>query len=151
MVIIAHTNSVQDGETIRERPLIATKLVDELIAMVDIVGYLDVVKDGDTSKRIIRLNPADTRFDAKDRTGSLPEIVKPEYVWISTKIQASQKPTVAQATPKDTADIVFPVTVEEVQTTNEEIVQEAPKDIVQAQENPFDENLDRDIDEDIIA
>jgi len=140
MVIIAHTNSVQDGEVIKERPLVATKLVDELIAMVDIVGYLDVVKDGETSKRIIRLNPADPRFDAKDRTGALPEIIKPEYAWITKQIKSSQNASIKKETPKDTTIVTEQPEVADVPQT-EEVVQE----IETQQENPFDNEIEDDM------
>ena len=92
VVIIAHTTVVVDGEIQKLRPLLATKLIDELIAMVDIVGYLDVIKmDKNDYKRIIRVNPADERYDAKDRTGALPDTLQPNYQWIYEYIVKKQK------------------------------------------------------------
>ena len=92
VVIIAHTTVVVDGEIQKLRPLLATKLIDELIAMVDIVGYLDVIKmDKNDYKRIIRVNPADERYDAKDRTGALPDTLQPNYQWIYKYIVKKQK------------------------------------------------------------
>ncbi len=115
LVIIAHTTEIQDSEVLKVRPLLATKLIDELIAMVDIVGYLDVIKvSKDEEKRIIRVNPADERFDAKDRTGALPDIIKPDYKWIIDCITKKQVKPLKQQTlepPVETENI--PVIEEE--------------------------------------
>ena len=102
VVIIAHTTVVADGEVQKLRPLLATKLIDELIAMVDIVGYLDVIKmDKNDYKRIIRVNPADERYDAKDRTGALPDTLQPNYQWIYNYIIEKQAKEPAKEEPKE--------------------------------------------------
>ena len=91
VVLVAHVNEKSDDESLVKRPLIATKIVDEIIAMVDIVGYLDIVNDEGVEKRILRVNPADKKFIAKDRTGALENIVKPEYEYIHKMIKSKQK------------------------------------------------------------
>ena len=131
VVIIAHSTAIQDGEVQRLRPLLATKLIDELIAMVDIVGYLDVIKlEGEEYKRIIRVNPADEKYDAKDRTGALPSVVKPDYKWIyNCIIEKQPKAKPAGTKPTAPAEEPEPPTPEE-----------APKDTQEAQDellNPF--------------
>jgi len=134
ILIVAHTTEEQDGEVLKQRPLIATKLVDELIAIVDIVGYLDVITaEGEDTKRIIRVNAADSRFDAKDRTGTLPSIVKPEYGWIYEKIVSSQK------TQEGTEESKNDTPIEEPVETPQEAVQDEPEPVqhVNVAANPF--------------
>lgn len=132
VVITAHTTEVQDGETLKQRPLLATKLVDELIAMVDIVGYLDVVKDSEgEEKRVIRVNPSDDKFDAKDRTGALPTLIKPEYEWIKNQIVENVPESATPSNPSKNEP-------QEAETPKEDTTtDEAPQDAQTAtQEQP---------------
>ena len=130
LVIIAHTTEIADGEVQKFRPLLATKLIDELIAMVDIVGYLDVITiSKDEKKHIIRVNPADERYDAKDRTGALPDIVKPEYEWIHNCIIGKQPEAPTEA----------PKTPEAQEPPEEETPKETPKETKPSLKNPTQE------------
>lgn len=92
VVIIAHVDEQMDGETMVKRPLIATKLSDELITMVDIVAYMSSVKavDKETGesevKRVLVIDPTDETKISKDRTGKLGKYVKPEYSAIAKSL-----------------------------------------------------------------
>lgn len=109
VVLVAHVDERADEESIIKRPLIATKISDEIIAMVDIVGYLDIVTVDGEEKRVLRVNPTDKKYIAKDRTGALPPYVKPEYDYIHNLILEAQdgkeepkKETKKKATKKST-------------------------------------------------
>lgn len=92
VVIVAHVDEKQDEEAMIKRPLVATKFSDELIAMVDIVGYLDVVTIEGEDKRVLRVKSGDKRYIGKDRTGTLDAFVKPEYEYIHSQIKQRQTP-----------------------------------------------------------
>jgi hypothetical protein len=90
VVLVAHVDEKADEEALVKRPLIATKIGDEIIAMVDIVGYLDIITMEGEEKRVLRVNPADKKYIAKDRTGALDAYVKPDYQYIHDKIAEAQ-------------------------------------------------------------
>ncbi len=90
VVLVAHVDEKADDETLVKRPLIATKISDEIIAMVDIVGYLDILNIEGEEKRVLRVNAADKKYIAKDRTGALEAYVKPEYDYIHNLIVKKQ-------------------------------------------------------------
>lgn len=80
LLIVAHVEEKQDGETLVKRPMLMTKLSDEIINMVDIVGYMTVVNDPEIGeKRIIVVDPASDKYIAKDRTGQLGKIIPPNF------------------------------------------------------------------------
>jgi len=89
VIIIAHVQEKDDDGKIVKRPLVATKLSEELVNMVDIVGYMTTMKtaDSEESKRVIQVEPDSDRFVAKDRTGQLGNIIPPDFSLI---IQAAQ-------------------------------------------------------------
>lgn len=93
VVLVAHSEEKADEDALTKRPMIATRIADEIIAMVDIVGYLDIIKGDKESddKRVLRVNPADRKFVAKDRTGALDVLVKPEFNYIMGQIKRGQK------------------------------------------------------------
>jgi len=92
IVIVAHVDEKTDGETIVRRPMIATKLSDELITMVDIVAYMGTTtgKNKETgeseSKRVLFLDPSDESRVSKDRTGKLGKYIKPDYNYIANQL-----------------------------------------------------------------
>lgn len=120
VVLVAHVDEKADEEALVKRPLIATKISDEIVAMVDIVGYLDIITVDGEEKRVLRVNPADKKYIAKDRTGSLGAYVKPEYEYIYNQIQ-SKKVEVKPEEPKKPAK------------KTKKVEQEVPA-------NPFDKN-----------
>ncbi len=91
VVLVAHVDEKADDDALIKRPLIATKISDEIIAMVDIVGYLDMIAVDGVEKRVLRVNPTDKKYIAKDRTGALEAYVKPEYDYMHGLILKAQK------------------------------------------------------------
>lgn len=94
VVIVAHDSDAplagSEG-SVKKVPLIATKLGAELVNMVDIVAYLDIIqREGGEEKRVLRVNPADTGYIAKDRTETLGKYVKPEFDYIQSEIKKNQ-------------------------------------------------------------
>jgi phage nucleotide-binding protein len=89
IVLVAHVDEKQDDDHLVKRPLIATKISDEIIAMVDIVGYLDMTTVDGEDKRVLRVEPTE-RIYAKDRTGTLDKFVKPEFSYIYEQIKSRQ-------------------------------------------------------------
>lgn len=79
ILIVAHVSEEKDEDKILKRPMLMTKLSDEMINMVDIVGYMEVVKIEDEDKRIIRVDSASDKYIAKDRTGQLGKIIPPNF------------------------------------------------------------------------
>lgn len=80
LLIVAHVEEKQDEQTLVKRPMLMTKLSDEIINMVDIVGYMTVVNDPEGGeKRIIIVDPASDKYIAKDRTGQLGKVIPPNF------------------------------------------------------------------------
>jgi len=106
LVIVAHDSDVPlagSDNSFKKVPLIATKLGAELVNMVDIVAYLDIIQlPGKEEKRVLRLNPADSGYIAKDRTESLGKFVKPDFDYIYSEIQKGQKKIAKKAPQKST-------------------------------------------------
>lgn len=109
LLLIAHVDEKPDGENLVKRPMIMTKLSDEIVNMVDIVGYMTVVNDPDQGeKRIIIVDPASDKYIAKDRTGQLGKIIPPNFKDIIDACQGtktfkwSNAETKKEVTPPDT-------------------------------------------------
>ena len=80
VILIAHVDEKSDEERLVKRPLIATKLSDEIINMVDIVGYMvNVAGEDGEIKRAILVDADDDKYEAKDRTGRLGRVIKPDF------------------------------------------------------------------------
>lgn len=91
VIIIAHVSEVDDEGKVLKRPMLMTKLSDEIINMVDVVGYMEVVKIDDEEKRIIRVDSASDKYIAKDRTGQLGKIIPPNFSEIIDACQGTKK------------------------------------------------------------
>ena len=103
IIIIAHLDEQKDEERIVKRPKVETKLSDDLVAMVDIVAYMTVVKSDGEDKRILIVDPGSDKYTAKDRTGQLGRIIKPDFKDIVKAIYGKDKydaPKVNQEQPK---------------------------------------------------
>lgn len=88
LLLIAHVEEKADEEKLVKRPMIMTKISDEIVNMVDIVGYMTVINDPEAGeKRIIIVDPASDKYVAKDRTGQLGKYIPPNFTEI---IEASQ-------------------------------------------------------------
>lgn len=89
MIIIAHVTEKGDEDRLVKRPLVMTKLSEELVNIVDIVGYFTTVNDGEEEKRIIRIAPSD-KYEAKDRTGQLGGVIEPNFAKIVDACQGNE-------------------------------------------------------------
>ena len=91
VIIIAHVSEGKDEERLVKRPMIETKLSEELVNMVDIVGYMTIVKaeDGE-DKRVIIVDPTSDKYTAKDRTGQLGKYIEPDFTKIVNACQGTE-------------------------------------------------------------
>ena len=88
LLLVAHVAEDKDEERLVKRPMIMTKISEELVNMVDIVGYMTTINDAEEGeKRIIIVDPANDKYVAKDRTGQLGKYIPPNFTDI---IDASQ-------------------------------------------------------------
>lgn len=92
LIIIAHVDEKGDEDRLVKRPMIATKLSDELVNIVDIVGYMTTVQGSgeDEDKRIILVDPASDKYIAKDRTGQLGKVIPPNFEQIIKAVQGTE-------------------------------------------------------------
>lgn len=97
VVLIAHVDEHSDGDMIVKRPLIATKLSDEIITMVDVVGYMRVVEVDGEVKRLIQVDGTDQKVISKDRTGKLGKYLKPEYSYIAAQLSGGTENATADS------------------------------------------------------
>lgn len=113
IVIVAHVQEKDDEGRMIKRPMIATRLSEELVNLVDIVGYMTTANDNETgeTKRLIIVDPASDKYVAKDRTGRLGRYIEPnftkivdgvrgdaEYSWIDPVPILATKEQIAAAT-----------------------------------------------------
>lgn len=89
LLIVAHVEEKDVEGTLVKRPKIMTKLSEELIAFVDIVGYMEVVHVGEEAKRVIRVEPNE-RYEAKDRTNQLGSVIPPNFEEIIEACQGTK-------------------------------------------------------------
>lgn len=91
LILIAHVDEKADEDRLVKRPMIATKLSDELVNMVDIVGYMTTTTDEEgNEKRLILVDPASDKYVAKDRTGQLGKIIPPQFDAIIKAVQGTE-------------------------------------------------------------
>jgi len=131
VIIIAHDADAplagSEG-AIKKVPLIATKLDAELVNMVDVVAYLDIIQvEGGEEKRVLRVNPADSGYIAKDRTETLGKFVKPEFSYIHEQIISKQKKKPAPKADKP-----------KTKAADKKSTKKAPKtEEIEPKDNPF--------------
>ena len=92
LVMVLHAQEQEDeqGHPLL-RPKIQSKVKDDLMAMADMVAYLENVKVGKKTKRLLRVDPAGGPYFAKDRTDLLPESVEANYDAIMSAINNGSK------------------------------------------------------------
>lgn len=91
VIFVAHVDPIKDEDKMLLWPLIETKLRDEMVNLVDIVGYMTVARmEGGESKRIIYVDPDTGKFKAKDRTGQLGRIIEPDFTKIIKACQGTE-------------------------------------------------------------
>lgn len=78
LLIVAHVEEKEVEGTLVKRPKIMTKISEDLIAFVDVVGYMQALNIEGETKRVIRVQPSET-FEAKDRTNQLGAVVPPNF------------------------------------------------------------------------
>jgi len=113
IVIVAHVQEKDDEGRLVKRPMVATKLSEELVNLVDVVGYMTTVNDASTgeTKRVIIVDPSSDKYVAKDRTGRLGKYIEPdftkivdgvrgdaEYIWIKGEVEPVGKDKIKEAT-----------------------------------------------------
>lgn len=101
VIIVAHVEEKQDEDRLVKRPKIETKIADDLIAMVDIVGYMTVSNQGGEEKRVIIVDPASDKYVAKDRTGQLGKYIPPNFAEIIEACQGTKEFAWSKPKPKD--------------------------------------------------
>lgn len=90
VILVAHVEEKDDEGRLVKRPKVETKLSAELVNLVDIVAFMEVVKDeGGEEKRILRVDPVSDKFIAKDRTGQLGKIIPPNFTHIVDAIHGN--------------------------------------------------------------
>jgi phage nucleotide-binding protein len=94
LIIVAHVEEKEDDNKLVKRPKIMTKMSEELIALVDVVGFMETVRVQDKGgemidKRIIRVQPSD-KYESKDRTGQLGAIIEPDFQKIINACQGNE-------------------------------------------------------------
>ena len=77
-IFIALETEDKDEDLLIKRPAVPGQLKVAIPAIVDIVGYLRVRKGGE---RVISVKPS-PKWYAKDRSGKLPDEVKPDFQYI---------------------------------------------------------------------
>lgn len=90
IIIVAHLDEQKDEERIVKRPKVETKLSDDLVNMVDIVGYMTVVRHEGEDRRIIIVDPGSDKYTAKDRTGRLGRVIEPDFGKIIKAVQGTE-------------------------------------------------------------
>lgn len=91
ILIIAHVEEPKDEDRMLKRPKLMTKLSDELVNMVDVVGYMTMAtgQDGE-SKRVILVDAKSDKYVAKDRTGQLGGVIEPDFSKIVKACQGTE-------------------------------------------------------------
>lgn len=90
VILIAHIEEKDDEGRLIKRPKVETKISQDIIDMVDVVGYMEIVSDGEESKRVIRVEEKNDRYEAKDRTGQLGKIIPPDFMAIINACQGNE-------------------------------------------------------------
>jgi hypothetical protein len=107
VIIIAHVDEKEDEGRLVKRPMIMTKLSDELVNMVDIVGFATKITDGEVDKYAILVDATSDKYIAKDRTGQLGKAIEPNFSKIVKAVQGTEeyswsKPVKKAKAPKET-------------------------------------------------
>ncbi len=91
VIIIAHVDEKEDEGRLVKRPMIMTKLSDELVNMVDIVGFATKITDGEVDKYAILVDATSDKYIAKDRTGQLGKAIEPNFSKIVKAVQGTEE------------------------------------------------------------
>jgi len=127
VIIIAHLAEEKDEDRIVKRPKIETKLSDDLVNMVDVVGYMTVINDNGAEKRVIIVDPSNDKYTAKDRTGQLGKIIEPDFAKIVDACNGTK--TFAWSKTQAKKEVVRP---EQLNQVNLEAIKVAKAKLAQA-------------------
>lgn len=110
LIIVAHLAEKDDEGRIVKRPKVETKLSEELVAMVDVAGFMEIIKTQNESgeysdKRVIRVSPSD-KYESKDRTGQLGSVIEPDFQKIIDACQGNAVFAWSSAKAKEVAESV---------------------------------------------
>ncbi len=95
LILITHVTEEKDEDKVIKRPMLMTKLSQEVVNMVDIVAYMTMIQDdAGVSKRVLYVHPESDKYVAKDRTGSLEKYNKPDFNHIYSLVSANFEKTV---------------------------------------------------------
>lgn len=113
VILIAHIEENKDEDRLVKRPKIETKISDDIVNMVDVVGYMTVVQEEGETKRIIIVDPGNDKYTAKDRTGQLGKVIEPDFSKIVKACQGTEtfawsKPAAKPKAPKAPQQAVAP-------------------------------------------
>lgn len=126
VLLVAHVDPVKDGDVTLLWPLLETKLREELVNMMDVVGYMTVIRDEGESKRVIFVDPDTGKFKAKDRTGQLGKVIEPNFSKIIEACQGTASYAWMKPTAKKPEEEVKTAPVEE--TEKQEKVRKAKEE-----------------------
>lgn len=97
VLIVAHVEEKEDGDRIIKRPLLQTKLSEEIVNMLDAAGYMTRVSGGQDdngnqqeAKRVILFDADSDKYVAKDRSDQLGNVVEPDFTKIVKAIQGTE-------------------------------------------------------------
>lgn len=77
VIFVAHEKSLENDGEVKKIPRLDANLAGDLMAMMDLIGYMSILTQKGETKRFIAFQPS-ARFEAGDRTGSLPEYFNPD-------------------------------------------------------------------------
>jgi phage nucleotide-binding protein len=116
VIIVAHLAEEKDEERMIKRPKIETKLADDLVNMVDVVGYMTVLRGDDGDKRAIVVDPSSDKYTAKDRTGQFGKIIEPDFSKIVKACQGTETYAWSKAKDKPVKTVSKKKEVVEIET-----------------------------------
>lgn len=91
VIIVAHVDEKDDEGRVIQRPKIMTKLSEELVNMVDIVGLSTRIQTEEGEKYAIQVDTATDKYIVKDRTGKLGRLIPPNFSMIIEAINGDKK------------------------------------------------------------
>lgn len=90
VLLIGHLEEVNDDGRILKRIKIETKISDDVVNMVDVVGYMTVSQEEGETRRVIIVDPGNDKYVAKDRTGQLGKMIPPNFTAILEACQGTK-------------------------------------------------------------
>ena len=105
VILIGHLDEVKDEDRMLKRIKIESKISDDLVNLVDVVGYMTVVQEEGETKRVIIVDPGNDKYVAKDRTGQLGKMIPPNFQEILNACQGTKTYSWSKAAKKDSVNV----------------------------------------------